>query len=93
MTPKEKAAELVEKFLPVALNHEFGKTESQAQLDNAKQCALIAVDEIINNDAAYDKVIMSDVFDINSNQMVYWCEGSDKIIAYWQQVKQEINGK
>lgn len=32
MTPKEKAAELVEKFLPVALNHEFGKSESQAQI-------------------------------------------------------------
>ena len=77
-TAKEKAAELVEKFLPVALNHEFGKTESQAQLDNAKQCALIAVEE----------VIQIEKHNIASNLLIH----GDRL-EFWQQVKQELNGK
>jgi hypothetical protein len=36
MTPKEKAKELAMKF------------DKQGETDNAKQCALIAVDEILN---------------------------------------------
>lgn len=39
MTPKEKAIELVDKYIQTNGNSFF-----------AKQCALIAVDEIINND-------------------------------------------
>lgn len=41
MTPKEKAEELVDKFLPLADIYHNGSFE------NAKQCALIAVDEMI----------------------------------------------
>jgi hypothetical protein len=45
MTPKEKATELVEKF--------YSKTDALGLVlcvywSNAKQCALIAVDEILN---------------------------------------------
>ena len=40
MTSKEKAKELVEKFIP----HSSGNSNN----NEAKQCALIAVDEIIN---------------------------------------------
>jgi hypothetical protein len=42
MTPKEKAKELVERFTFICkeCNYDW----------NAKQCALIAVDEIINDD-------------------------------------------
>jgi len=39
MTPKEKAFELFEKFYQIGKNHDF---------NFAKECALIAVDEIIN---------------------------------------------
>ncbi len=68
MTPKEKAQELVDKF-----NYE---SKHYLMLD-AKQCALIAVDEIIKEcckssekkDAKYQ----------------------DERINYWQQVKHEIN--
>jgi hypothetical protein len=40
MTPKEKAKELIEKFM-------FNCRECDYE-DNAKQCALIAVDEILD---------------------------------------------
>jgi len=48
MTPKEKAVELISKFKPYADYQEddcFNQIEKM--LINAKQCALIAVDEII----------------------------------------------
>jgi hypothetical protein len=41
MTPKEKAEELVDKFY-------YGGYKKPMFYDNAKQCALIAVDGIIN---------------------------------------------
>lgn len=47
MTPKEKAKELVDKFSPLAKNWDCYNDEPLDE-NNAKQCALIAVDEIIN---------------------------------------------
>ena len=41
MTPKEKALELVNKFMSYADSNHYGSIAS------AKQCALIAVDEIL----------------------------------------------
>ena len=41
MTPKEKAIELVNKFMSYADSNHYGSIAS------AKQCALIAVDEIL----------------------------------------------
>ena len=41
MTPKEKAKELVDKFTP----HSSGNSNN----NEAKQCALIAVEEILND--------------------------------------------
>ena len=52
MTPKEKAEELIEMFIFFASNE--GTTEDgfiysdEMQMFNAKQCALIAVDEMIS---------------------------------------------
>ena len=66
MTPKEKAKELVESMA-------FSCRECDYE-EKAKQCALIAVDEIINTGPL---------------KMVDWGEIiSDK--PYWQEVKQEI---
>lgn len=46
MTPKEKAKELVDKFIEPTM--EFDELDGYVEdKDNAKQCALIAVDEII----------------------------------------------
>ena len=48
MTAKEKAKELIEKFEPYADYQECDVfTERENMLKNAKQCALIAVDEMI----------------------------------------------
>ena len=57
MTPKEKAIELVSKF-----RNEFGWVEKDYNVDlyrDTKQCALIAVDEIINS---VDNEHVSDIF-------------------------------
>lgn len=43
MTPKEKAKDLVEKII-----NTFYKTQDFVWKSTAKQCALIAVDEILN---------------------------------------------
>jgi len=45
MTPKEKARELVDSFKPYS---DWNGFDLQIELLNAKQCALIAVDEILN---------------------------------------------
>lgn len=45
-TPKEKAKELVEKYLPL-VDCGDNRHTSKAQKQNAKQCALIAIDEMI----------------------------------------------
>ena len=44
MTPQEQAEELVNRFAP------YVDTFHKGILENAKQCALIAVDEVLNDD-------------------------------------------
>jgi hypothetical protein len=65
MTPKEKAKELVDKF-----------TQTNGNAFFAKECALIAVDEIIK----------LNVFDCNDE----WSDEDGDTREYWKQVKQEI---
>jgi hypothetical protein len=66
MTPNEKAKELLLKFMAIQFG-DFPTTD-------AKQCALIAVDEIIKQEA--------------ERCLAY--KETDKFIDYWQEVKQEI---
>lgn len=52
MTPKEKAEELVDKFYQTTpneawINEPLGISEEYKAWNQAKQCALIAVDEIL----------------------------------------------
>jgi glutathione synthase/RimK-type ligase-like ATP-grasp enzyme len=80
MTAKEKAKELVEKYLNMndGLIQEF----IPIPIEGAKQCALIAVDEIIA---------------ISSLTKIVYTESTNNSISeytehyYWQQVKEEIN--
>ena len=67
MNAREKAQELVVKYLAIQFG-DFPTTD-------AKKCALIAVDEIIN----------SYIQEKNNGYIV-----SEKIISYWEEVKQEI---
>ena len=71
MTPKEKAAELVEKFKPLCGGYWGGKINKAF----AKQCALIAVDEILSH------------ITITTNQSGLLRDFQKE---YWQEVKEEI---
>jgi len=68
MTPKEKADELVTKMFNTQVDHVSWK--------QAKQCALIAVDEI--------GTLKAESFDKLPNPHHYFSRN------YWQEVKQEI---
>ena len=69
MAPKEKAEQLVNKFYPRATSY---SSDRKNQKDNAKQCALIAVDEIINS------VVITNLT-IAQNQFDYWVEVKQEI--------------
>ena len=73
MTPKEKAKELVDKY-----KEHIIETDDYFINSGAKKCALIAVDEMLN-----DYSYMQNVRNANSNQI-----HSRRV--YWQEVKQEI---
>lgn len=86
MTPKEKAKELYFKYFNLE-NHlqievETGYREDDYGISSycAKQCAIIAVNEIIEE--LEDKKQY-----IDDNMLFDW---NNKIIKYWEQVKQEI---
>ena len=68
MTPKEKAQELVNKFL---LYSDDGDLKNKYwKIRNAKQCGLIAVDELIKQERKTD-----DYYEIGS----YWIEVKQEI--------------
>jgi hypothetical protein len=71
MTPKEKAEELVNKYSIWCWN------EVVCDYEIAKQCALIALDEII------DEIIQIDS-QMSETHIL------DKNLKYWKQVKEEI---
>jgi hypothetical protein len=72
MTPKEKALQLIDKFE----NYSFIDIDKRiSSFNSAKQCALIAVDEIIKTDMLIDE----DTYVMTPSYL-----------QYWQQVKQEI---
>ena len=76
MTPKEKAKDLVDRFSEYShtdFNYSRGGYQADTQIQNAKQCALIAVDEILQ---------------MVDETMQGWLDAD--IIAYWKQVKEEI---
>jgi len=72
MTPKEKANELIEKFM-------FNCRECDYE-DNAKQCALIAVDEILAE-------VPTEILDTYKGETHFII--NDRYL-FWQEVKQEI---
>ena len=74
MTPKEKAIELVDKMA-----FEICKTD-------AKQCALIAVDEII--DEVYN--ISHQYAAIYNEETKFYNYTESKELKFWQEVKKEI---
>jgi hypothetical protein len=80
MTPKEKAKELFDKFIPLV---DIDVRDSNSEINNAKQCALIAVDEIWNYVAVIEQHETADFAFGGSFD-------GDEYFKYLQQVKQEI---
>jgi hypothetical protein len=78
MTPKEKAIELIDKFIDyVNCWDNDGANYTQAY-NYSKQCALIAVDETI-------RTLNEDIRDLDVRGNVLL-----DLIDYWREVKQEI---
>ena len=49
MTPEQEAEQLIESFKPHAdWSNEYGSSEVQANFKHAKQCALIAIQKVID---------------------------------------------
>ena len=85
MDVKEKAKELVNKYYGLVISAPYQDSEdgycvaeTYMLMRSAKQCALIAVDEII------------DTYTQEKNNGYIFYRVLDKIILYWQEVKQEI---
>jgi hypothetical protein len=76
LTPKEKAEQLTNKFLL--------STPITCDIDDAKQCALIAVDEIMK--APFENSYIDLVPDEAEDTTWFW----DKFTEFWTEVKQEI---
>jgi hypothetical protein len=74
MTPKEKAKELIRQFYSV------GAIE-------CKQCALIAVDEILY---AYPHTYEMEKLSTKAGEDIYITMNVRSNIGYWNEVKQEI---
>jgi hypothetical protein len=71
MTPKEKAKELYDKY-------EFVYIQNYTSKHEVKECALIAVDEILLTLSNFQSL-----FSVIGNILL-------DLIKYWQEVKQEI---
>ena len=76
MTPKEKAKELVDSFRILLMQEDTDCGNEILCTVIAKQCALIAVDEILNN------------FGLTTNGQMFYTEY--RAVEYWQEVKHEI---
>ena len=85
MTPKEKAIELIDKFEDfVDYQEDDCFTQREKMLINAKQCALIAVDELINTEFQ----TVSKLLDLIKKNKIRLVISLNK--DYWQEVKEEI---
>jgi len=69
MTPKEKAKELFNKYYQLC-------ADSSYPYNMAKQCALIAVDEILKS--------------VSVNKVLYLTDMTYQIYTYWSKVKDEL---
>ena len=84
MTPKEKAKKLVEQFNCGGLETFAGHNVKVI----SKQCALIAVDEIIKYRPIYPNNV--DWTDCDASYKNYYHAQREQAENYWQDVKQEI---
>ena len=87
MTSKEKAKELIEKFMPYMycymgsgmLSNDYNE---KVAIDNAKKCALITVDEIIKVCPYLDSSNRVDLNELDAPIEQY--------VSFWEEVQIEI---
>ena len=84
MTPKEKAKELVERYDFILTHDGLDIMDEELTMLDRKQCALIAVDEILNEIPEFFKDSIQ-TFKGNIKIDVPNCS-----YDFWKQVKQEI---
>ena len=88
MTPKEKAEQLVKKYLPNFIeqydNHGFDDYDYNE--DKAKECALIAVDECLESTKQFIHYYTKE--DDERYADVYLAMSLS--VAYWEEVKREL---
>jgi hypothetical protein len=90
MTPKEKAKELFDKFYQPIFDIDFGINilHFEKRYEVAKQCALIAVNEILLS-SPFEPVDTD--WDEAGGSALYWYPQKLKDSAkWWDEVKQEI---
>ena len=80
MEPKLKAEELFNKYC-YAIRTEETDNAYWTNIIYAKQCALIAVDEIIENNKSF----------LTTDNDLHKDDALDIDLKYWQEVKNEIN--
>lgn len=92
MTPKEKAKQLVHKYKPYASSKFIvdNYVNEPMQLINAKQCALIAVDEIIKYHKSLYNKGFKDVHISLSSPIKTYNDILNPLLKYLEEVKQEI---
>ena len=81
MTPKEKAQELVNKFYMAIPSDEMGLCD-----EASRQCALIAVDELIMEIYNIDHQHRA----IYNSETGYYSYSDSKELIFWKEVKKEI---
>jgi hypothetical protein len=79
MTPKAKAKELIEEYLKELLCDEYNLNNRIIYNELAKQCALMAVDEILNNNCG------SHTDEANATNSEIYCDE-----YFWNDVKSEL---
>jgi hypothetical protein len=84
MTPKEKAQELIDKYRNSIMSFLSDNMKHQ----NAKKCALIAVDEIILS-APFEPVD-TDWDEAGSSAQYWYPQKLEDSAKWWAEVKQEI---
>lgn len=82
MTPKEKAQELVNKFIV----HSYHNDNELQCKDHAKQCALILADYVIQGIYQIDHKHAA-VYD---NKGTFYTYKECQELKYWQEVKKEL---
>ena len=80
MTPKEKAVELLEKFYIELKEH-----KGFYDIETARQCAIISVDEIIRLSERADLFLMK-----TKRQLLTGFKPTENYMEYWADVKKEL---